>query len=60
MKSTKFILCMIGTVGLLTTAFAGKFTGDLGMWTATIIGSYVGGNTLITRAAIANGKGATE
>jgi hypothetical protein len=56
MKSTKFLLCLLGTVGLLGTAIAGKFTGELGMWVATIVCAYAGANAVITRAALQNGK----
>ena len=56
MSSTKFIICMVGVLGLLATAFFGKFTGELGLYVGGICGAYVGGNTLITRSALANGK----
>lgn len=56
MKNTKFILCVLGTIGLLTAAFVGRFTGDLGMWVATIVCAYAGANAVITRAALQNGK----
>ena len=60
MTSTKFIACMSGIVGLLAAAFFGKFTGELGLYVSGIVGAYVAGNTMITRAAIANGKPSIE
>lgn len=56
MTSTKFILSLMGVVGLLAAAFTGKFTGDLGLYVAGIIGAYVAGNTVITKSALASGK----
>ena len=54
--STKFFACMVGTLGLLGCALAGKFTGELGMWVATIVCAFCGANAVITRAALQNGK----
>ena len=56
MKSTKFIASMVAAIGLLATAFAGKFTGELGMWVATIVCAYCGSNAVVTRTALLNGK----
>jgi hypothetical protein len=56
MKNTKFVMSLLGTVGLLAAGFLGKFSGELGMWVATIVCAYCGSNALITRAALQNGK----
>ena len=58
MKNTKFVACMVSIVGLLGTAIAGKFTGELGMWVATVCCAYCGANEVITRAALITGQGA--
>ena len=60
MKSTKFILSGVGTLGLLGAAFAGKFSGELGMWVATIVCAFCGANAVITRSALLNGKETPE
>ncbi len=54
--STKFILACTGVWGLLVAAYAGKFTGELGMWVATIVCAYAGANAVITRTALQSGK----
>lgn len=55
-RQTKFIAAMTGLLGLLVTAFTGKFTGELGLYISGIVATYVTGDTLITRAAIQSGK----
>ena len=55
-RNTKFIATMVGTLGLLGCAVAGRFTGELGAWVATIVCAYCGANAVITRAALVNGK----
>ncbi len=55
-KNSKFILTAVGVVGLLGTAFAGKYTGDLGVWVATMVCAYAGANAVITRQALQSGK----
>jgi hypothetical protein len=56
MKSTKFIACMFGALALVVAAFAGKFTGELGLAVSGMVCSYIGGNSYITGKALANGK----
>ena len=57
MSSTKFIISLIGVIGLIISSWAGKFTGELGLYISAIIGAYVTGNTLITKASLQNGNG---
>jgi hypothetical protein len=56
LTSTKFIGAMVGVLGLIAAAFRGKFTGELGLYVSGIYIAYAGGNTLITRKALAAGK----
>lgn len=55
-KSTKFIISMYGISILGLAAFTGNFSGDLGLAVSGIVFAYCGGNTLVTRAALASGK----
>jgi hypothetical protein len=56
MKSTKFIACIFGTTALIAAAFAGHFSGELGLAVSGMVCSYIGGNSYITGKALANGK----
>ena len=57
MNGTKFAICMVGVLGLIISSWAGKFTGELGLYVSAIIGAYVTGNTMITKASLQNGNG---
>ena len=56
LKHTKLIACMVGVIVLGVAAFAGKFTGDLGLSVSGMVIAYITGNAAITRAALSSGK----
>lgn len=57
---TKFWMGIVGLVVLAASAFAGKFTGELGLAVTTIVCTFIGGNAWITGRAIANGHTTNE
>ena len=59
-KHTKFIVSMSGMTILAVAAFTGAFDGELGFSISGIVAAYCGANTLISRAALGNGKAYVE
>ncbi len=56
MKSTKFIVCLLGVVTTLWLALVGKMDGNVTMALSVVIGGYYGANGYITGKSLVNGK----
>ena len=57
LKHTKLLACVLGVLCLTIAAFAGKFTGELGLAVSGMVCAFIGGNSFITGKALSNGKG---
>jgi len=54
-KHTKLLACVLGVLCLTGAAFAGKFTGELGLYISGMVIAFITGNSFITGRALSNG-----
>ena len=56
MTSTKFWLGVLGVGAVTVVALAGKMDGNVALSICAVVGAPIVGNTMITKAALENGK----